>query len=249
MTVFEFAVLTHYPDETKIIVWYLDGNLPYCRHPHVYLFIAAMAVLIFLCLPFTLFLLFIQCWRRISHLRLLRWINKFIPFYDAYFAPLKNRHHYWFGTLLLVRGALLIIFAVTSSTIPLVGLLILAITLVMLLFYTSIKPVYKSKLVRFFESASLSNLVVLVSYILYTGNIYSGTTALQISIGVAFIQFLLIILISAIRICNKYRRKGRNQNVTYQYSEDDEGMVHERVHDPDFNADMYIPIRNTIDTY
>jgi tetrahydromethanopterin S-methyltransferase subunit E len=90
---------------------------------------------------------------------------------------------------------------------------------------------------------------VLVSYILYTGNTYKGTTALQISIGVALIQFLLIILISAIRICNKYRRKSRNQNVTYQDSEEDEGMVHERVHDPGFNADMYIPVRNTIDTY
>jgi hypothetical protein len=61
---------------------------------------------------------------------------------------------------------------------------------------------------------------------------------------------VLIILISAIRICNKYRRRSRNQNVTYQDSEDDDGMVHERVHDPDFNDNvMYIPIRNTVDTY
>ena len=256
MTIFEFGVLTHYHpnelrgNESKIIVWYLDGNLPYCQHPHIYLFFVAMAILIFLCIPFTFFLLLIQCWRRVSHLRLLRWINKFIPFYDAYFAPLKDKHHYWFGMLLLTRGALLIVFTATSSTSPLVGLLILAITLVMLLFYMSVKPVYKSKIVGLLESASLSNLLVLITYTLYTGDKNSGTTALQISTGVAFIQFLLIIFISAIKICyqNKYKciqRKG--YNLINQDSSDDD-MVHERVNDPDIRADMYCPIRNIVDT-
>ena len=251
MTIFEFGVLTHYPNESKIIVWYLDGNLPYCQHPHIYLFLVAMVIVIFLCIPFKFFLLLIQCWKRISYLRLRRWINKFIPFYDAYFAPLKDKHHYWFGMLLFTRGALLIVFTATSSTSPLVGLLILAISLVMLLFYMSVKPVYKSKIVRLFESASLSNLLVLVTYMLYTGDKNSGTTALQISIGVAFVQFLLIILISAIKICyqNKYKciqRKG--YNLINQDSSDDD-MVHERVNDPDIHADMYCPIRNTVDTY
>ena len=250
MTIFEFGVLTHYPDKSKIIVWYFDGNLLYCQHPHIYLFLVAMAVLLFLCLPFTLFLLLIQCWRRISHLRLLRWINKFTPFYDAYFAPLKDRHHYWFGTLLLIRGALLIVFTITSSISPLVSLLILAITFVMLLFYMSIKPVYKSKLVRLFESASVSNLLVLVSYTLYTGGIYSGTTALQLSIGFAFVQFLLIILLSAIKICYHNKNKctqRRGYSLIDQYSSDD--MFHERINDPDINVDIFYPVRDTIDTY
>ena len=248
ITLFEFGVLVSYPNESKIIVWYLDGNLPYCQHPHIYLFIAGMAVFISLCLPFTLFLLLIQCWRRISHLKLLRWINKFTPFYDAYFAPLKDKHHYWFGTLLFIQVVLLIIFCITSSTRPLVSLLILTITLVMLFFYMSIKPVYKSVLVRLFESASLSNLLILISYTLHTGNTYSGTTALQISIGVAFIQFLLIILISTIKICyqSKYKRKGGNLIIP---DSSDDDMVHERVNDPDINAHMYYPTRDTVDTY
>ena len=91
-------------------------------------------------------------------------------------------------------------------------------------------------------------MIVLISYTLYTGNMYSGITALQISIGAAFIQFLLIILISAIKICyqNKYRRNG--YNLIDQDSSDD-GMVHERVNDPDINAGMYYHIRITVDTY
>ena len=249
MTIFEFGVLTRHPDKTNIFVWYIDGNLLYCQQPHIYLFLVAMAILMFLCLPFTLFLLLIQCWRRISHLRLLRWINKFTPFYDAYFALLKDKHHYWFGTLLLIRGALLNAFTATSSISPLVSLLILAITLIMLLFYMSIKHVYKSKLIRLFESASVSNLLVLISYYtLYTGGMYTSTTALQLSIGFSFIQFLVIILISAINIC--YHNKNmciqrRGYNLIDQDSSDD--MCHERINDPDINTDY--PVRDTVDTY
>ena len=96
ITIMEYGELTVYPEKSKIIVWYVDGNLSYCHHPHIYLFAVAVATLIF-CLSFTLFLLLIQCWRRVSHLRLMRWINKFTPFYDAYFAPLKDKHHLFTG--------------------------------------------------------------------------------------------------------------------------------------------------------
>ena len=192
-TVLEFGVLTRFPNKSKIIVWYLDGNLTYCQHPHIYLFIVAMTTLIF-CLSFTLFLLLIQCWRRISHLRLLRWTNKFTPFYDAYFAPLKNKHRYWFGTVLLVRGTLLVVFTATSSTLPFLGLPILLFTLSMLLFYMSMRQVHKFKLIRFLESISLINLLALVGCTLYTGD--SGYFSLQLSIGFAFVQFSVIIVIS-----------------------------------------------------
>ena len=232
-TIFEFGVLTHYPYKSKSIVWYFDGNLPYCQHPHIYLFLVAMITLFF-CLSFTLFLLLIQCWRRISHLRLLRWINKFTPFYDAYFAPLEDNHCYWFGTMLLMRGALLVLFTAISSTVPLVSLLTLATTLVILLFYMSIRPVYKSKVVRFFQSSSVLNLLMLVICTLYTGE--KGAFALQISVGLAFIQFLLIIFISAIKICYHNKNmciKRRGYNSINQDSSDD--MFYERVNDPDVN--------------
>ena len=248
ISIFEFEVLTYYPDNSQVIVWYLDGNFQYCQHPHIYLFVIAMAILIFLCCPFTLFLFLIQFWRRMSHLRLLRWINKFTPFYDAYFAPLKDKHHYWFGTLLLIRGALLIVFTASSSTSPRVGLLALAITLIGLLLYTSINPLYKSKLVRIFESTSISNLLVLISCTLYTGDIHSGMTALQLSIGFAFVQFLLVILISVFKICyhTKYkctRRKGYDL-----INEENSDMYHERLNDPDI-VDIVYPVQDTVDSY
>ena len=67
---------------------------------HIYLFIAAIATLVFLWLPYTLLLLFMQSLRRASHLRPLKWIDKFAPVCDAYFSPLKDKYGYWFGTII-----------------------------------------------------------------------------------------------------------------------------------------------------
>ena len=102
------TVLTQCPQNTSYAVWYLDGNLRYCQYPHIYLFVAAIATFIFLWLPYTLVLLFIQPLRKVSHLWPFKWINKLAPVYDAYFSPLKNKHQYWFGAMLLVRGVLLV---------------------------------------------------------------------------------------------------------------------------------------------
>ena len=112
------AVITQYPQDTSYAVWYLNGNLRYCQHPHIYLFIVAIATLMFLWLPYTLLLLFIQSLRRVSHLRPLKWINKLAPVYNVYFFPLKDKHQYWFGAMLLVRRVLLVLLTVTSVDNP-----------------------------------------------------------------------------------------------------------------------------------
>ena len=255
-TILEFGVLVHYPYNSKIIVWFMDGSLHYCQHPHIYLFLVAIVTLFF-CLSYTLFLLLIQCWRRFSHLRLLRWINKFTPFYDAYFAPLKDKHHYWFGSTLLVRGALLVAFTATSTTIPLVSLLILAITLATLLFYVSIWSVYRSKIVRILEILSILNLLVLVTYTLYTMAVDSSSlsTALQLSIGLAFMQFLAIVITSMINIC--YHNKSNKLNCIWKFgyrliSQDSlpiDDILHERLNDPDIKVDTTQRETDSIDTY
>ncbi len=227
--IFEFEVLIHYPRQSKSIVWYLDGSLPYCKHPHIYLFLAGLASLIF-CLTVTLFLLLIQCWRRLSHLGPLRWINKFTPFYDAYFSPLKDNHHYWFGTLLVVRIVHLILFTATSSISPLVGLLFLQFSLAILFFYLSVQNIYKSKLVRILEGTALLNLMILIGSTLYTRS--KTTLFLEISIAFALMQFAVIIIISFSRCIGKMSHKCLSRN-SYQEidSESDDNMFHERVED------------------
>ena len=250
VTALEFAVLTHYPDNSKIIVWYLDGNLPFCKQPHIYLFIVSVATLIFLCLPFTLFLLLIQYWRKISHLRLLKWTNKLTPVYDAYFAPLKDKHHYWFGVLLLIRGILLVIFTLTSANSPTINLLVLSITMALLLFYMSLKNVYKHKISRILESVSVMNLIVLSCAILYAPQ--KKTIILELSIGFVFVQFCIIVLVSFIKRCynTRCRYLQRKSNGYNLIDEDSDEMFHERIEDSEISAEeMIYHVRSTTDTY
>ena len=244
MSILEFGLLISYPKESKIFVWYLDGNLMYCQHPHIYLFVVAVLTLIF-CLSFTLFFLLIQCWRTLSHLRLLRWINKLVPFYDAYFAPLKDKHHYWFGTLLLVRIALLVTFTAISFTSSKIALLILQFTLIILLFYTSIRPVYKSKLVRMLNGTSLLNLIILVGTTLYTRN--GRATFLEISIVLVFIQFIAIVVYS---MMNKYKKNRCGyDHIPGQDANSSDEMLHERVEDPEVCEENVHNLRNTVTAY
>ena len=108
-----YTTLTVYPSESKIVIWYLDGNLLYGRYPHIFLLLVAIATFMLVYMPYTVVMFFIQRLRRFSHLRPLKWISKFNPVFDAHLAPLKDKHQYWFGVLLILRGMLLVIFTLT----------------------------------------------------------------------------------------------------------------------------------------
>ena len=221
-------------------MWYLDGNLRYCQHPHIYLFIAVIATFIFLWLPYTFLLLFIQPLRGVSHLRPLRWINKLAPVYDAYFSPLKDKHRYWFGAMLLVRGILLILLTITSVDNPELNVFALFLFITFLLFFTSIENVYKRVDVRVSESAILFNLIILSSGTLYrwesTG---SRSKLLMVSTGITFAQFCIIVVWSLIKLrLSAGWRCGRNKSndvIDEVIDVDDIAHVHthERIEDPE----------------
>ena len=98
---------------------------------------------------------------RKSHLRLLKWIPKLTPVYDAYFAPLKDKHHYWFGVLLVTRCILLIIQIATYTTYPKVNYVFLVVINALLLGYGNYFRVYKDKYVQFSENFFLLHLVLI----------------------------------------------------------------------------------------
>ena len=226
------AVIEQYPQNTSYAVWYLDGNLTYCHSPHIYLFVVAIAVLVFLWLPYTLLLLFIQPLRRVSHLRPLKWINKLAPVYDAHFAPLKDKHQYWFGSMLLIRGILLIILTVTSATNPEINVLILLVTISVLAIRSSVDNIYKQMNVRIFEGATLLNLTVLSAGTLYNWECTkSQMTLLEISIRTAFAQFCIIVVWCLIKPClSAGWRCRRNQTYNDIVDDmDDDLIVHERI--------------------
>ena len=230
------AVITQYPQNTSYAVWYLDGNLGYCQHPHIYLFLAAIATFIFLWLPYTLLLLFIQPLRRVSHLRPLKWVNKLAPVYDAYFSPFKDKHRYWFGAMLLVRGVLLVLLTITSVENPELNVFALFLFIAFLLSFISIENVYKRINVRVLESSTLLNLIVLSAGTLYRWeSTDSKSNLLMVSIGITFAQFCVIVVWNLIKPCvSADWRCRRNQgNDVINDIIDDDDIAHERIEDPE----------------
>lgn len=177
------------------IVWTVDGNINYLSGQHIILFLAAVAILLLLWLPFTLFLLTHQCLKRKTHFKPLNWINRWKPFFDAYLGQFKYKIQYWFGLLLIVRVILLLLFAITSTSTPRINLLAITFMGVGLLFHCVIQEMpYKTKWLSLLEMSFILNLTLLASFKLY---IESNTTAdiatTYISIGIVFIQFLAIV--------------------------------------------------------
>ena len=124
ITIFSFTTL-EYPDDTRAKVWSFDGNLRYLSSKHIPLFLFALAIVLLLWLPYIAVLLSAQWLRTQTHRKGLRWLK---PFLDAYYGPFKDKHHYWAGVLLVVRGVLFVFFASFLAVENNVNLLIISTT-------------------------------------------------------------------------------------------------------------------------
>ena len=69
-------------------VWPYDGNINYLDTNHVILFVAALLFLVLLFIPYTVILFGIQWLQHFSHYKVLFWVNKLKPLFDAYTGPL-----------------------------------------------------------------------------------------------------------------------------------------------------------------
>ena len=201
----EFSILVYakYPTpSTTSVIWSVDGNVTYFGFPHILLFLAGLVILLFLWLPYTLLLLLMQWLRKASHFRLLSWVMRYHPIYDAYFAPLKHKHHYWFGVLLLARGLLLVTFASTFGISGSINLLFLLVLSVVLLLYMTLVQLYRSKAVLLLQSTYLANLVLLSGFFFFTYTQSNRSTlqvaAIGLSITFALLQFCCTVLYTAI---------------------------------------------------
>ena len=195
ITAMKLTDLTTYPENQTISVWAVDGNLVYGHFPHILLLLVALACLIFLWAPYTFILFLMQWLRKVDHHRPLRLLARYKPVYDAYFAPLKDRHHYWFGALLLSQGALLLVSSLTLQTVPAVGVLVLLGVLMLLLSYMNCMQVYKRRLVFILESTFLINLILLVSATLYYRYNENARVAVTcVSLSFAFVEFCGIVV-------------------------------------------------------
>ena len=197
ITVFSSTILV-YPDGFKKRVWLYDGNIEFFMGRHIPLGIATLLLLIVLSIPYTFSLVSIQWLQKFSHYRLLFWVHKFMPLFDAYTGPYKHKHRYWIGVLLLVRVIILMIFTANQTNNPAINLLTMLVMSFALVTYASYIGVYKSWPYNILEITSLLNsgfLSAISFYQLLNDSGLAVTTSLSIS--VAFVTFIFILLFHA----------------------------------------------------
>ena len=187
INVFSFTTL-EYPNNITAIVWSFDGNIQYLSSKHIPLFLFALITLLLLWLPYTAVLLSARWLRTQTHHKGLRWLK---PFLDAYYGPFKDKHHYWVGVLLVVRGVLYVFFASFFAIENNVNLLLISITSLAIPIYTSLAgKLYKKMYATVLENVCFLNLGVLGIGTFYIRLVGGNQEALvTTSIGIAFLEF------------------------------------------------------------
>ena len=154
-------------------VWTYDGNIEYLKGKHVPLFAVALALLVFLFLPYTLLLTFGQCIRSLQTQKrcVLRCIRStaFISIMDAYHAPYNKRHRYWTGLMLLTRCVLFLAFASSNNDNQLLAnMYITTLVLVAILILKSFTTkIYRNFCINLLETCFLLNLLILSTTLHY----------------------------------------------------------------------------------
>ena len=205
--VFSFTTIT-YPDGYKKTVWLIDGNIEFFKGRHIPLVLATVIFILF-SLPYTLILLTIQFLYKISHYRVMFWVQRLKPFFDAYTGPYRANHRYWTGLLLIARIALLVTFSVNHHNNVSINLLAIITVSVLLLGLLSSahSGVYESTLNNILDIFFLCNIIVVsaaVSFNLY--NQRNNPVAIYLSTSVTLVIFVAIVLYHALRQlqCTKF---------------------------------------------
>ena len=199
ITVLAFTVI-EYPDGDHRAVWLYDANIRYLHGKHIPLFIAALCILVFLFLPYTAILTTGQWIQKKMNFRYTRKLNLCItPFFDAYYAPFLPSHRYWPGGLLILRCILLLVFSLNTSGNASNNLIAIIISMVVVFtFRQQTGSLYKSRATELLEISFLLNLLLLsisTSHVIIAGG--NQSALVFTSVGVAFVQFIGILLYHA----------------------------------------------------
>ena len=185
-----------YPDRNKS-VWLYDGNVPYFQSAHhIVLGLFAIAMLVFLFLPYTFLFLFGHWLQAYSNWWILSWLNRIKPFMDAYHAPYKKGTRYWTGFLLLVRCILFLIFALNAFADDNSNLLSVTTASAILLALASLHGgIYENTYTNVVEISYVLNLCIFAVATYHVKVSGTGQPVLAyLSVSIAFATFIFIML-------------------------------------------------------
>ena len=191
-----FTVIS-YSDNTRVLVWFPDGNIQYLKGKHIPLFVVSLVVLIIA----IVYILIVLSWQWILCLpkcKILCWTRntKFISLMDAYHAPFKDKHRYWPGLLLFVSMLQYFIsgFTITGNpTVNLLAIIILVTTLT--IFKSAVYGVYKQWPLDLLETTIQFNLILFASATMYTQSSNGNQVVLaNISLSIVFATFNIVVV-------------------------------------------------------
>ena len=133
---------------------------------------------------------------------------KLKPFLDANYAPLKDRHQYWFGGILIVKAVVLLSSALIPENSARILVFSVAMSSVMLLFWGQM--VFCKNSSAIIHTSFFMNLAMLNITKLFVREDMSVPS--YVLIGLAVVQFLGLILLKVISYCNKIAKQN---NIKY----------------------------------
>ena len=145
--------------------WYMDPNVPFGGSRHMPLMVVAVLFLLFLIVPYTLFLLLFPLLqlRLLQRWRLVRWCHdKLKPITGVYGAPYHRKYQYWTGLLALQRFVLALVVTFNgNSNLALRVLVVMMVKLVLTLNYGQ---VYTGRLNRVLDTWFILSLMVTAAF-------------------------------------------------------------------------------------
>lgn len=178
--------------------WTMDGRITYLQGKHIMIFTVGLVFCVGCSLPFMLTLLCIQNMGRVSNWPCFSWVHRLKPFFDTYMGPLTDRARFWVGLLLLLRILIMAVYSVNYNNTDAHVMAFVVLVCLLLLLAASCLPkgVYKKQWLNVLEQFFIANLgfmfLGLLCSIYYSSTIMKRCVV-QVSIGLAFLAFLLIV--------------------------------------------------------
>ena len=168
------------------IVWYYDGNVGYLLdNKHRFLFCLVLIVVCVFILPYGIVLTGIRFFSRF------RIINKFRPLIDAYCAPYKDKHRFWFGLRIWVLVVVYIFFAGLRNTPQILFLCQSIILILFIIAQVAVMP-FKSIVLNWLDLFFMINALML-SVVALHGKPLGIRIASGLSVAAAFVVFCCIL--------------------------------------------------------
>ena len=180
-------------EKTIPLIWYEDETIDCFTGKHIPLFIFSLLMFV-VAFCYTVSLLLIQCLQRGSSWRVLRWVDKLRPFFDANTGPCRDQYRFWPGLLHLIRFG--VFLEATLLTVEREKILILTVVCLFMLFLVLAFPrgVYKKWPLNLLEYWVFLCLGITTALILFYPDFSKRETITNISVGISAATFMLILI-------------------------------------------------------